>query len=913
MLIAACFAFVLVAAPQAPLQKVTSVEGVTEYRLPSNGLRVLTFPDPTRETFTMNVVYLAGSRHEDYGETGAAHLLEHLLFKGSPRHLNVNAEMTARGATNNASTWYDRTHYHEVVPAGDANLDWAIDFEADRMTGAFLKKSDLESEMTVVRNEFENDENDPAGILAERVFSTMFLWHNYGKSTIGARSDIENIPIERVRGFYERWYRPDNAIVILTGRFDEAKALALIAAKFGKVPKPKGALRQTYTREPAQDGERTVTLRRVGDVPAVTVAYHVPNASHADSAAVDVLSYLLGDVPSGRMHKGLVEKSLAAEAGAYTLTLREPGALAVWATVPKGGDALAVRDEAIRIVETFAKTPPTAEEVERARTDRAKNTKLTMLDSERMGYALANWTAAGDWRLFFLQRDRLAAVTPADVQRVASAYLKQNNRTSGVFLPTEAGERVEVPEGPDATKLVAEYKGGKAIAPGEAFDPSPANVDKRTTRVKLANGATLAMLPKKTRGETVHVEISLNLGNLKALEGRSVAGGVAGTMLMRGTTKHTRQEMWDLIDRLQANVYADAFATSGIAMVEVKKENLDAALAIAAELLKEPAFPAEELALLKEAEISRAEEQRNDPTALASNALYRHFAPFPPADVRYVQTPDEYIAALKKVTVEDLKAFHRDFYGASAAQIAVVGDFDPIAVRKRMEELFGSWTAKVPWERIEKQLPDVAPVAKRIDVKDKTGAAFYAALRVPMRDDDPDYEALLIGNQMLGGTQDGRLWSRIREKEGLSYGVGSWFNASSFEKRAEFGAYGIFAPENAAKFEAALREEIARALAEGFTAEELKRAKKGVLEAQRVARSEDRTLAGTLNHHSDRGRTFAWEAAHEARISALTNERILAVMKKILDPARLSTFTAGDFSKVTAAPAAPAMPAAVAK
>ncbi len=396
------------------------------------------------------------------------------------------------------------------------------------------------------------------------MLATTFLWHNYGKSTIGARSDIENVPIERLREFYRRFYQPDNALVILTGRFDESKALGMIADKFGKLPKPKRTLWPTYTRDPAQDGERTVTLRRVGDVPSVGIAYHVPSASHPDSAAVDVLSYLLGEVPSGVLHKGLVETKKAAEAGAYTFSLWEPSVLYVNATVPKGGDPIAVRDEAIRLAETVA--APTAEQIERAKVDRAKNFQLTVLDSERTGRSLASWTAAGDWRLFFLQRDRVAAVTAADVQRVASTYLKRNNRTSGIFLPSETPERVEVPEGPDPAKLVADYKGGKGIAPGEAFDSSPANLDRRTTRVKLANGATLALLPKKTRGETVQVALSLRLGNRKALDGKATIGGVTGSMLMRGSAKHTRQEIAST--RIEAKDKAGAafFASQSIPM-----------------------------------------------------------------------------------------------------------------------------------------------------------------------------------------------------------------------------------------------------------------------------------------------------------------------------------------------------------
>src|SRR6266540_3723290 len=235
--------------------KVTSVEGITEYRL-ANGLRVLLFPDPTKQTITVNITYLVGSRNENYGETGMAHLLEHLMFKGTPRHPNIPQELTAHGARPNGTTWLDRTNYYETFQATEGNLKWALDLEADRMVHSFIAKRDLDSEMTVVRNEFEMGENSPASVLFERVVSTAFLWHNYGHPTIGARADIENVPIERLQAFWRTYYQPDNAYLLVAGKFDEEKTLALVNETFSKISKPSRTLPTFYTAEPTQDGER---------------------------------------------------------------------------------------------------------------------------------------------------------------------------------------------------------------------------------------------------------------------------------------------------------------------------------------------------------------------------------------------------------------------------------------------------------------------------------------------------------------------------------------------------------------------------------------------------------------------------------------------------------------------------------
>jgi zinc protease len=392
-------------APPAGAEQVTSVEGITEYRL-DNGLRVLLFPDATKPTVTVNITYLVGSRHENYGETGMAHLLEHLLFKGTPTHPDINAEMKKRGIGFNASTWLDRTNYFASFSADDATLDWLLALEADRMINSHVRRADLDSEMTVVRNEMEAGENDPFRVLLSRILSTAFLWHNYGHSTIGARSDVEKMPIERLQAFYRNHYRPDNAVLLVAGRIDPATTLARIVATFGKLPRPAQALEPTYTREPVQDGEREVVVRRVGETTYVGSAYHVPAGPHPDSAAVDLLADVLGHTPTGRLHKALVEAKLATQVGGFGFSLAEPGVLLFFVEVPKGGDVDALRARLLDLVEV-RKDPVTQAELDAARVRLLKDAELTADDANRLAMALSESIAQGDWRLFFLQRDRL--------------------------------------------------------------------------------------------------------------------------------------------------------------------------------------------------------------------------------------------------------------------------------------------------------------------------------------------------------------------------------------------------------------------------------------------------------------------------------------------------------------------------
>ena len=878
------------------VERVTSVEGITEYRLP-NGLKVLLFPDPTKDTITVNITYLVGSMEENYGETGMAHLLEHVLFLGSKNHPVPRQEFTERGARWNGSTWLDRTNYYETLPATEDNLRWALDLESDRMVNCFVDKKDLDREMTVVRNEYESGENNPTRVLMQRMISTAFLWHNYGHSTIGAKSDIENVPIERLQAFYRMYYQPDNAVLLIAGKFDESKALELVQKYFGVIPKPTRVLPKFYTIEPTQDGERSVTLRRVGDIQLVSVLYHVPAGSHPDFAALDIASFILGDTPSGRLYKALVETKKATSIYSFNFQNQEPAVALFGAEVPKDASIDAAREALIQTLDDFSKKPPTQEEVDRARTAILKDIDLAMNSSDRVGLELSEWIAMGDWRLFFLHRDRIRKVVPDEVQKVAAAYLEPSNMTVGEFIPTAKPERAEIPATPNVAEMVKDYKGDAAVAAGEAFDPSPSNIESRVKRITTPEGLKMALLAKKTRGNKVVARINIRFGNEKSLMNRSTAGSLAGDMLMRGTTKHTRQQIQDELDRLKARAVVVGSVTQAGASIETVRENLPAVLKLVVEMLREPSFPASEFELLKQEQITGIEQQRSEPDAMAEIEYARHMNPYPKGDVRYEMTIDESLAELKETKLEDVIQFYRDFYGATNTEISVVGDFDDAEVSQLMTDLFKDWKSPQVYERIPGVYHDVSPIDKKLETPDKANAFFVAGINLSLRDDDPAYPALVMGNYMLGGASNSRLRVRIRTNEGISYSVGSQLSASPLDKDGSFEAFAIYAPENLARLESAFQEEMNLALKSGFTPEELKLASTGYLQARQVARAQDNELAGKLLAYLFLDRTLNWDAEFEQKIKSLTPEQIVEAMRTFIDPAKLTIVKAGDFAK----------------
>ncbi len=878
---------------------ITSVEGITEYQL-DNGFKVLLFPDPSQPRVTVNLTVLVGSRHEGYGEAGMAHLLEHMVFKGTPTHTNVPKALRDRGASFNGTTNSDRTNYFETLPATDDNLEFAIRFEADRMVNSFVRREDLLSEMTVVRNEFERSENSPENLLGKRMMSAAYEWHNYGKTTIGNRSDIERVPIENLQDFYRRYYQPDNAVLIVAGKFDEKKALEYTQKYFGSIPRPERKLNTTYTEEPPQDGERLVTLRRVGDVQFVETVYHIPAGSHEDFAALEVLESILSTPPSGRLYKALVETKKASRAAAGAYPQHDPGLFDITVEVSKEQSLDEVRDILLAQLDDVIKNGVTAEEVDRAKRSFANARRQSSVNTTSLAVQLSSWVAMGDWRLYFLHRDRVEKVTPADVLRVAAKYLIPSNRTLGYFIPSDAPDLVTVPPNPDLKALVSEYKGRPPVAAVPEFDYSYANVEAKTTRTKLPSGIKVALLPKPTRDNVVNLSLTLRYGNAENLKGLREAASLLPSLMNRGTKNLSFQELRDEQNKLDVQVSAGSGGIGAISFnVRARRDTLPAALDILRQIVREPLLNEKELDIIRQSRIASLEQSRTDPQSLAADLRVRTLNPYPADDVRYNAPPDEEIAKLKAVTIDQIRRVYQEFLGGTDGELIVIGDFAPEPTVAKVAEILDGWKAKQPYARVESVAFTAVPGGKHsILTPDKANAVYSAGLVIPMSDNDPDYPALLMGNFVFGGSSlASRLGDRVRQKEGLSYGVGSGLTARSEDKLTSFSIGAICNPENIGKVEAAVLDELTKLLKDGISADELEKAKNGYLESRQLNRSNEFFVMGRLERTMRLDQTLAYESELEAKLAALTPEDVLAALKKHIDPNRLVIVIAGDFAK----------------
>jgi zinc protease len=880
------------------VQKVTEVEGISEYRIDSNGFRFLLAPDSAKPSVTVNMTYLVGSRHENYGQTGMAHLLEHMIFKGTPTTRNALAEFSKRGLRANGTTSEDRTNYFATFAANTETLDWYIRWQADAMINSIIAREDLDSEMTVVRNEMERGENSPFRMLYQKTHASAFEWHNYGKSVIGARSDVEGVDIEQLRDFYRLYYQPDNAVLMVAGKFDEQQAIDTIADAFGSIAKPTRALPREYTVEPVQDGERRITLRRSGGTPLAAAVYRIPSAGDPDYPALELATMMVSDVPSGRLYKALVPTELASDVFGFARDMYGPGTVMFGAQLKPGMDpnkALATMTETL---EAMSASPFTEEELSRARSQWINSWDELYSNVQRIGVAVSEPIAHGDWRLMFKQRDRIKEVTLEDVQRVVDQYFVAANRTEGLYIPTDSPVRAPNKERFDIEPLLEGYVGDIQAEMVEAFDATPANIDKLTDRrlLNLPSGPVkMALLNKPTRGQRVQANILLRFGDLESLKGKSTVASVTAGMLDYGTEAMTRQQIRDRLEDLNAEMNIGGSDTDVSVNISTTGANLPAVIDLALHVIKHANFPEKDLNEYITQSITSIKASMAEPGALASRALARYESPWPKDDVRYVPTFEEAISDFEAIKRSDLVAFHNAFYGGGNITVAVVGAFEPDTVIDTVTKSLKDWRRAPKFERIPYPFLELKPTLIRVDTPDKANAVYLSRISLPLQDTDPDYPALVMGNYLLGAASSSRLWMRIRETDGLSYDVRSMLSASAFEPSADWTFSGIFAPQSWEKFDSALQEEINRVLTEGFTDAEVAEGAQSLVTLRELNRAQDGVLARGWINFLDENRTFAWSAEFDEKLKALNAETVNAAIRKYLKPENLVQALAGDF------------------
>ena len=889
------------------VEEVETFKGITQYRLKSNGMTILLVPDHTSPVFTFMVVYHVGSRNEAPGNTGSAHLLEHMIFnkstenfgraKGHKTFQEVLYEAGADFSSTNMTTWYDRMNGYSTLPAD--KLELAMKIEADRLGRGLILDSERQSEMSVVRNEFEIGENNPWQALFKATVAAAIQAHPYHWSTIGYRSDIEGVTTEKLREHYKAFFHPNNAEAILVGDFDTEKALALFDREFGAFKKSDAPIPQVITTEPPQEGERRTLVQRPGTVGMVMVGYMRPGGSHPDFMPLEVLSVLLAEGVNSRLHRALVETGLATNVNSNNFTLRDPYPLLVDATVAPGKGHQEV-ENAIKaaLAEVVAKGV-SDEEVKRAQ----QQIEVSIIRSRDGTYNFASnlgeAVASTDWKWFLTYVDNIKAVTAEDVKRVAATYLVPEHATVGWFVPKSgAGVPPAVAERP-APRTVAENKASTTPVAPRAREARPVKTTfaQRTTRKVLKNGIILDVVENRSV-PTVAIRGIAFAGDTAAPAGKPAVPGLTAKMLQRGTKTRTKEQIGALLDNAGATRSYTLGTNETWINANGMARDLPLLIDVIADELKNPAFTAEEFAKAKkemETDILRLDDstgsrgiERLTQVVYAENHPYRS------------PGREKMLASVTAATESDLRAFHGARFTGAGLILAIVGDVDAAKTIALVEKQLGD----IPrGERFSlAKTPRTAAVEKgvreAVTMRGKANMNIIMGSASGLRRNDPDFEAALIANAALGqNALSSRIGRRVRDTEGLSYSLASRFGYSD-ELDGMWYVNVNVAPQNLARAMKSTREEIEKFAKEGLTDAEVESQKSFFAGNYQVGLGSNAGIASALVTAEKFGFGPKYLDEYPARMRAVTKEQANQAMKLHFFPDRLHVIVAGDLDKV---------------
>lgn len=877
------------------IERVTSVGGVVEYRLKSNGLKVLFNENHTAPVVTAMIVYRVGSRNEGVGFTGSTHFLEHMMFKGTTdrhpsRGTGVDDILKPIGALYNATTSHDRTNYYGVT--GKTHLRTLLAIEADRMRNLILDENDRLSEMTVVRNEFEQGENDPNGVMYKELMAMSFREHPYHHPVIGWRSDVEGVPMERMKQFYDTFYWPNNATLIVSGDFDPDKTLPMIVELFGVIPASAHEIPHVYTTEPAQEGERTYTIRRKGnDMPQVWMGFHVPEADHADTYALAVAASILGgsNKRASRLYKALVDKGLAVSCWASSGQNRNPGLFMLAATCAPGVEPKMVEAAMLAELEGLIKRTAVSRELNRVKSANRKATILQRDDSMKFAELLCDGESVADWQWALGYDDRFDAVTAADVKRVAAKYFGANNRTTGYFMPE--AETADA-EGQDAGAGDATTTGGDSAGSGSAGTEPFAD---RVKRHVLPNGLTVLALATPGSG-TVSVAGSMRAGGYFGSYDKSLVPELVSYMLTKGASEASKVDLAEQLDSMGAGMGFNSGAFAVGFKTTVVKDDAPAYLALLGNVLRSPLFDQSELdKSLKEFE-AFVRNGSSDTERIAAGRLSR--ALYDQSLVYHDKDFDALLAELTGITRGDLVEFHGAHYTPRGLIVSIVGDIDLDKVLELLPPSLTDWQG-ADLKPISVPVVAVPDKAQRIDVPvaGKASVDIIIGLPVDLKRTDAGYFAAALANAALGGdTMSARLGQEVREKNGLTYGITCRFDNVA----AGYGPWKIqlaVNPDNVDKALALVRTVVDHYRASGITEKELADEKGRAYGSFVVSLRSSLGIAAALSQLEFNGLGASAIDELKARYDAVTVDEVNAAIGKYFDLDHAITVVAGSIDK----------------
>lgn len=897
-------------------KKIKELGGIEEYLYQPNGMNILLLQDNASPVATVQIVYRVGSKHEVLGNTGSTHLLEHLMFKGTPTFNKKNGNtitdvLQNTGAQLNATTWNDRTNYFETLPSDKIEL--AIQIEADRMRNSLLTKEDKEAEMTVVRNEFERGENNPNSLLDKEIWASAYIAHPYHHSTIGWKSDIENAPIEVLQNFYNTYYWPDNATLTIIGDFKKETVFALVEKYFGKITKAPKAMPQPYTEEPRQYGARKIVVKKPGELGVVNKAYKIPGALHEDLPALNILGEIIGSGPSAILNKTFVDSRLGIYAYANATNFKEVGLFTIGVGFPTTSKHEDIDAKISEVVAKIQKEGVTQDEVNRVVAKISAQTILARDGSGVIASELNEAIAAGDWTDYITGVDRLKKVTPADVLRVAQKYLLEDQSTTGYFVPKQAGSQKEattqannyIPENepfyyrhPENEHSHDEKPSKNVVSNTDISEKliSAENViGKSASAFKREKVAGIDVVSVKTSAKDfVTVAASISLGNYASETKNEMIPALTASMLSKGTTLNDKFKFSEKLQKLGVNLNINASAFKINIGFKCLKKDLDQVIVLLAEELRSPLFDAKEFENLKQQFIGNTQQNLNDPGARGSIALSQ--AIYSKTNPNYSLSVEEDINNIKNATLDEVKAFHKKYFGTASMRLVIVGDTDGANLSNSLKKSFKNWNGGVSEKLKFEEASKTPSKTEVVSIAEKPSAELYIGQFTGLKRADADYIPFYIGNYTLGAGFAGRLMQTVRDNDGLTYSISSGLGGN-----IETGGYWFvnasFNPSLFQKGLDATMVQVDKWVKEGITASELENKKTNLIGSFKVGMSTTNGMARTILNFIERGLEPNYIEQYPKDIEKATLQQVNDAIKKYIQLDKMIIIKAGSLDK----------------
>lgn len=879
----------------ALVTKETSNRTITENvrkKVLDNGLTVLTKEVHNAPVVTVQVWYKFGSGQEVQGVNGIAHQLEHLMFKGTRnRPIQFGRLFSALGSDSNAFTSYDQTAYYNTAERD--KLTALLTLEADRMKNSLIDPQDLASEKRVVISELQGYENSPEYRLNRAVMMSVFPDHPYRLPIGGTKADVEKFTVEQVREYYQKFYSPDNAVLVIVGDFETPRTLKKVEDIFGKLPKRQYSPHHLITPSPAPTSVPPVKLQEPGGNPLLQIIYPLPQIQQPDIPALEVMDYILTAGKNSYLYQELVESGLANDISANVASLRAGGWYEILVTGNGNQDLTKIDAVVMKALDKLAKIGVTVQQVEQAKNQLTAAVILNNRDITSQGMQLGNDQITAD--NYQYTEDHLAnirQVQVADVTSVINKYLQPAARKVGLFEPTKKVVTIESSSystttqdnfAPDVAVVPADIK--KYLPPVDLLPKT--RQQEIPQQLILANGLRILLLPDKTT-PTVTLSGHIKAGTEFESDQQGGTASLVANNLMNGTKTKNMRTIAEELEAKGANLDFEAYGEG----VRIKGSSLAVDLPILlgtlTDVIRNSNFPIKELELSRQQALSSLDSELDDPQKIANRIFVQSVYPkkhplhtFPTAE------------SIQQIKREDVIAFKAQHYRPDTTVLALVGDFDVNEVRSLMQAKLGDWqvkgkppTVKYPSVGMPKNVVNVNPV-----VPGKPQAITYMGYTGINRQDRRFYAAMIL-NQILGGdTLSSRLGAEVRDRQGLTYGI-----YSNFLTGKNVGTFLIemqTSPEDAHKAISSTRNLLKQVHQQGVTQQEVETAKRNLISNYNISLANPELLSQRMVMNEVYGLNQMELRSFISKINQVNLSQVNQAGRELLHPDKIVVVTAG--------------------